>query len=80
MTYFNTYPLFYEDKNPLRQAYNRVTTAKNILESHGSVMCKSYLSNFKDKEAAQLFTMAVFIKKSGVEEASRQVHINSEVV
>ena len=70
---FLGYPTFDEVMDDKVRAYNRVVTARNINESHGSVLCKKYLEYFPKDERISITAMAMYIKQYGGVEVVRNI-------
>jgi hypothetical protein len=72
---FTAYPTFSDDANVSRRAYNRVVTARNIFEAHGTVVCEKYLNQFPENEKQEFMIMSVAIKSQGLEEVKRKIFV-----
>lgn len=73
MNNYKGYSLFNDVERPALQSFNRCTTARNILETHGEEDHKAYLEALGEKGRALVYTMALYIKKNGYENVKREL-------
>lgn len=68
------YPCHRQDKNETRRAYNRLITARNINENHGTILTERYFEQFDDIAKKQMGMVGIIIKVKGLDFMKQEIN------
>jgi hypothetical protein len=76
---FNGYPLFFDVRNPILRAYNRINIYLNIKERYGVKPADRYLKKFNRDDKVSIFQLMQRINRDGFEQVRRDLRRNKEI-